>query len=104
MPSAPLLLAIAFALGSVTYACLYMAFASRASHIGFRGDYDAAASSCGRMAGLFAALAVASGAWAAFGGAGRRRLLLAKRKYGDEDVGDFADAVLPGSYTGLRKR
>lgn len=102
MPSAPLLLTVAFALGSATYACLYLAFASRASHIGFRGDFDAATSSCGRMAGVFAALAVASAAWAAFGGV--RRPLLAKRKYGDGGGGAFADAVLPGSYTGLRKR
>jgi hypothetical protein len=97
------------AAGCVTYALLYLAFAARNQHMGFHGDFEAAAASCARLSVFFAATTVTAVASSVVRGAARARARARARAKtsaflsgGDGDR--FSDAVLPGSYTGLRKR
>lgn len=94
---------VAGTFGCVAYAMLYSAFASRNQHMGFHGDFEEAAASCGKMAVFFALVAV-GGLVGTFGKSLQfQRRQRAKTRYGDVDDG-FAGAMLPGSYNGLRKR
>jgi hypothetical protein len=93
--------AIASSLGCVTYTMLYFAFVAHNTHMGFKGDFEAAAASCGKLALFFAVVAGGAAASGFVRCAGRMRRK-AKVFYDEPDA--YSEAVLPGSYSGLRKR
>lgn len=103
MGTATTVVAVACSAGCVAYTVLYLAFAAHNPHMGFHGDFEAAAVSCGRLAVFFAVTACGATVYGAAGrwglGRGRRKK---KLDYDEPDI--YSEAVLPGSYSGLRKR
>lgn len=95
--------AVVCAIGAVTYTVLYVAFAARNPHLGFSGDYEAAASSCASAAALFTLLAAAASVAAAARAPARDARAVTRRGYGDAVHDSYAHAVLPGAH-GLRRR
>jgi hypothetical protein len=71
---------VACGVGAVVYYALYCAFESRNKHMGFHGDFDAASTSCARLATFLAIACAASAALClARGGVAGVRTMLRKR-------------------------
>jgi hypothetical protein len=107
------IVSVASGVSSIVYFALYWAFESRNEHMGFHGDFQAAAASCAQLATYFGVLCVTSAVLSCVRGnarslyklfmarADRRSLIGSLKSFSDDDR--FACAVLPGAHQ-LRKR